>query len=203
MKLIIATRNKGKVLEIKSMLTEFSEVLSLSDIGFNEEAVEDGKTFLENAMKKATFYFDRLSDYLSNYAVLSDDSGLEVEALNGRPGVFSARYAGINATDDDNINKLLEEMKHIPFDKRNANFTCSMVMILPEKKIITSEGKCFGKIATTKKGTNGFGYDPVFLTEESNFTKTMAELSKEEKNKISHRYKALKGIRDEYRKLKG
>ncbi len=200
MKLIVATNNKGKVEEIKSILKDFEEVLSLKDIGFNDEAIEDGKTFLENAMKKALFYYNSLKEKYKDYYFLADDSGLEVEALGGRPGVYSARYAGEKATDIDNITKLLEEMKDISFDCRNANFTCNMVLVYPDGKTIHKTGKCYGKIAFKPKGENGFGYDPIFLTKESNYKKTMAEISKEEKNQISHRRKALEGIKNELKR---
>lgn len=200
MKLIVATNNKGKIEEIKAMLNDFDEVLSLKDIGFTDEAIEDGKTFLENATKKALFYYNALKEKYTDFFFLADDSGLEVEALNGKPGVYSARYAGEKAKDEDNIKKLLNEMKGIPFEKRNANFNCTMVLVYPDGKTIHKEGKCYGRIAFEPKGKNGFGYDPVFLTEESNYTKTMAELSREEKNKISHRRKALEGIKNELKR---
>ncbi|MCX7821354.1 MAG: XTP/dITP diphosphatase [Brevinematales bacterium] len=200
MKLIVATFNQGKVKEIKAMLENFDEVLSLKDIGFEKEAIEDGKTFLENATKKALFYYKELKEKYPNFYFLADDSGLEVEALDGKPGVYSARYAGEKARDKDNIQKLLEEMKDIPFDKRDANFNCTMVLVYPNGEKIHKEGKCYGKIAFSPRGENGFGYDPIFLTSESNYQKTMAELSKEEKNLISHRRKALEEIKNELKR---
>jgi XTP/dITP diphosphohydrolase len=198
MKLILATYNEGKVREVKKIMKEL-EILSLKEIGFDEEIVEDKETFLGNAMNKAAFVHDRLKDRFQDFFVLADDSGLEVKALGGKPGVFSSRYAGENATDEQNIEKLLFEMKDIPFENRDANYTCAMVLIYPDSSFITSIGRCNGKIAFQPKGKNGFGYDPVFLTEESNYKLTMAELSEDEKNKISHRRKALEGILNGYR----
>ncbi|MGC8764888.1 MAG: RdgB/HAM1 family non-canonical purine NTP pyrophosphatase [Brevinematia bacterium] len=197
MRLIITTKNQGKARELKSLLEENSSILTLKEIDFNVKIVEDKDTFMGNAEKKALTVYELLKESYRDYFFLGEDSGLEVEALGGRPGVYSARYAGENATDDENIKKLLLEMEGIPFEKRNANYNCSMMLISPEGKIIKSSGKCYGKIAFEPKGTNGFGYDPIFLTEESGYKITMAELSETEKNKISHRKKALEGILNE------
>jgi len=194
MKLILATRNKGKIKEIKALFGRDTEILTLEDVGFVDDIIEDKDTFLGNAMNKATISYDYLKSKYREYFFLAEDSGLEVRALGGRPGVYSARYAGENATDEENIKKLLYELKEVPLEKRDANYNCTAVLIFPNGKSIIAVGKCNGRIALEPRGKNGFGYDPVFLTEESNFSITMAELSEEEKNRISHRKKAIEGI---------
>ena len=189
-KLLIATRNKGKFLEIKKALESLPfEFFSLDDskkIPQDFEVEEKGKSFLENAVLKAKT-FGKLSGLLT----LADDSGLEVKALDGRPGIYSSRYA---ATDEERNKKLLGELKDIPKEKRDAQFRCMIAIFDPKtKKLATGEGICKGKISEQPKGKYGFGYDPIFFLPR--LRKTMAQLTSEEKNKISHRGKALKKAR--------
>ena len=192
--LILATNNKHKVEEIKSILSNLNlEVLSLKDIGVEIEVIEDGKTLEKNALKKAKEIF-----LATNIPSLADDTGLEVFALNGEPGVYSARYSGENATYKGNCEKLLFNLKNISEEKRQAQFR-SVIAFVSHDIETTVEGTCSGKIISDMRGENGFGYDPLFLPD--GFTKTFAELSSEEKNKISHRAKALekmKGVLEKY-----
>jgi len=183
--ILIGTTNQGKVNDFKQLLEkEGMQVLSLRDLDDAIEVEETGTTFAENAILKA----ETLSRYY-NQIVIADDSGLEIEALNGRPGVYSARYAGEHKSDEDNIKKVLAEMEGIPFQDRKAAFVCVLALAIPGKETKIFEGKCHGYIAEIPKGNNGFGYDPIFYVPEKE--KTMAELSLEEKNELSHRKKAL------------
>ncbi len=186
--LLVATSNKGKLKEIREILDNFN-VLGLNDLDFKIEIIEDGDTFYDNAFKKADTLMQKM-----NIPVLADDSGLEVDALNGRPGVYSARFAGEDATDEENTDKLLDEMKDVPEDKRTARFVCVMCLVTPDGNCYSSRGETEGIILHSPVGENGFGYDPVFLNKE--FGKTLAELSLEEKNAISHRGKALEQMRN-------
>lgn len=192
-KLLVATGNRGKLSEIREILSDV-QVLGLSDLGIKADIEETGNTFAENACIKA----HEISK-LTGLPVLADDSGLEVEALNGRPGVYSARFAGDHATDDDNVKKLLNELKDVPQQKRSARFACAMCLIFPDGRKIEAFGvSCSGIILDSKRGDNGFGYDPVFFAPE--FGKTFAEMTSEEKNKVSHRKAALAALSE---KLKG
>ncbi len=192
-KLLVATGNRGKLKEIREILSGI-QVLGLFDIGIEADVEETGTTFAENAYIKAFEISKR-----SGFPVLADDSGLEVDALGGRPGVYSARFAGENATDDDNVKKLLDELKDVPENKRNARFACAMCLIFPDGRKIESFGvSCPGIILNNKRGENGFGYDPVFFAPE--FGKTFSEMTMEEKNKVSHRKAALADLSE---KLKG
>jgi len=184
MKLIIASNNKHKIYEIKKMLgTKFSEILSLSEAKISHETVEDGKTFLENAFKKA-----REIAEISGAASLADDSGIWVDALDGAPGIYSARFSG---GDDEDNNKLLLE-KLSGKSNRGAHYTCAMALVYPDGREISAEGYMYGEITDTPRGERGFGYDPLFIpTGES---RTVAEMTDEEKNAISHRANALKAI---------
>jgi XTP/dITP diphosphohydrolase len=193
--ILAATSNKGKIREIRQILSGF-DVLSLQDIGFQGDIVENGKTFLENAAIKAMAVYDGFHPQYPDAYILADDSGLEVEALDGRPGVLSARYAGEHATQSQMIEKLLKEMKIIQPPKRTARFFCQMVLVAPDKSVSAAEGTCCGRISELPSGTNGFGYDPVFLVEEFQFKCTMADLPEDRKNEISHRRKALNGIKE-------
>jgi len=184
--LIVATRNRGKVKEIKDLLGEIPlKVLSLNQLK-NEipEIQEDQPTFAGNAIKKA----ETVSE-LTGEAVLADDSGLEVDALGGEPGVYSARYAGEKATDAENNAKLLEKMEGIPENRRTARFRCVIALAVPQRNTLTLEGFCEGIITREPGGEEGFGYDPIFYYPPLNAT--LAELSPSEKNRISHRGKAL------------
>lgn len=192
-KLLVATGNQGKLKEIREILSDI-EVLGLSDVGIECDVEETGTTFAENAYIKAFEISKR-----TGLPVLADDSGLEVEALGGRPGVYSARFAGEHATDDENVNKLLAELKDVPKDKRGARFACAMCLIFPDgRKIETFGTSCPGIIIDSKRGENGFGYDPVFFAPE--YGKTFSEMTMEEKNKVSHRKAALAALSE---KLKG
>ncbi|MEX1274580.1 MAG: XTP/dITP diphosphatase [Bacteroidota bacterium] len=192
-KLVLATRNKHKIEEIKTILGDLPlEILTLSDFPDCPPLVEDGATMEENSLMKA-LAVHRFTTLPS----LADDSGLEVFYLRGRPGVRSARYAGENATDEENNEKLLKEMRGVAPRRRSAQFRAVLTLAGEGFQEIT-EGVCRGRLAESPRGTNGFGYDPIFLPEE--FVRTYAELSSEEKNKISHRAKALEKMR---RVLKG
>ncbi len=193
--ILLATRNPGKVREIKAILQDYGvEVVSLADYPDVPEVVEDGATFFDNAFKKAKEVSEA-----TGMMVLSDDSGLEVDALGGRPGVFSARYGGKPGDDAANNEKLLKELEGVPEDKRTARFRCVMVLYHPSGKWISAEGSCEGKIALRPAGTGGFGYDPIFYLEQ--YGKTMAELTPEEKNRISHRAKALQALKGQIKEF--
>ena len=182
-KIVIATKNKGKVKEMRDAFKPFDvEILSLDVFGDLEDAVEDGETFEENAKKKAAHFLK-----LTNTACLADDSGLEVEVLNNAPGVYSARWGGENATDDINNQKLVDEIKKLGKTTSPARYRCALCYMDKNEEFLT-EGKCEGEIRLTPRGENGFGYDPYFYVKDT----AMAEMSLEEKNKISHRGLALK-----------
>ncbi len=185
---VLATGNKGKIREFSGLLEGlFEKVLSLNDLGSPPEITEDGLTFRDNALKKA-----RVIAAYSGKPALADDSGLEVEALGGRPGVYSARYAGEGATDRDNIVKLLLELGNA--GNRKARFVCVLALVTPDGREITAEGQCEGVILNEPRGRGGFGYDPVFFLPEHG--KTMAEIPAELKNKISHRARACEFLRE-------
>jgi XTP/dITP diphosphohydrolase len=187
--IVIATRNRGKIREIEAVLHSFPyKLLSLTDFPDMPEIVEDGKTFLENAIKKA-----RMVALYTHRLAVADDSGLVVEALQGRPGVLSSRYAGEGATDEKRYRKLLQEMIGVPLDQRQAVFVCAMAVATPSGRIHTVEGECRGSITFEPRGKYGFGYDPVFFVPE--FAKTMAELEPDVKNRISHRARALEKLK--------
>ncbi|MGE5443704.1 MAG: XTP/dITP diphosphatase [Ignavibacteriales bacterium] len=183
---MLATKNRGKIEEFISLLRGvFQKIMTLTDLDSAPDIVEDGNTFRENALKKARF----ISEFTQKL-VLADDSGLEVEALGGRPGIFSSRYAGEGARDKDNIDKLLRELSGL--SNRKGRFVCSIALVSPDGKEIVAEGACEGIIIDEPRGESGFGYDPVFLIPEMN--KTFAELGPEEKNRISHRARAVKAL---------
>jgi XTP/dITP diphosphohydrolase len=191
--LVIATRNKGKTAEIRDMLKDFPvNIQNLDDFGPIPDVREDGLTFDDNAYKKAGF-----TARVLGLPALADDSGLIVEALGGAPGVHSARYAGPDASDEDRCNKLLKEMAGI--ENRSAAFECVISIAVPTGPALTYEGRCEGIIAREAKGTNGFGYDPVFFYPP--LGKTFAELTLKEKSRVSHRGKALREVRDEFDKV--
>lgn len=182
-KIILASNNKNKLSEITQMLSPMGyEVISQREAGADFEVEETGKTFEENAGIKARAVYE-----YCHMPVIADDSGLEVDFLEGAPGVYSHRYAGENASDADRYNKLLEELKDVPDEKRGAQFVCAVCYIDENGKEEYVRGVCRGKIGYEPIGENGFGYDPVFMYNESSF----AQISPEEKNKISHRAKAL------------
>jgi len=188
MKLVLATRNEGKVRELRRMLEGLDvEVSSLADHPEVPEVVEDGETFLDNARKKA-----RAVCEVTGRAALADDSGLVVEALGGEPGVRSARYAGRQGDHEANNRKLMREMEGVPDGERQAAFVCVMVLAIPGGEEYDVEGRCEGEIARELKGEGGFGFDPLFFVPSEG--KTMAELPMERKNSISHRGQALRNI---------
>ena len=191
--LVIATRNKGKTLEIKQLLKGFPvEIKNLDDFGPIPHLEEDGDTFDENAYKKASF-----AARVLGLPALADDSGLIVEALDGAPGIHSARYAGEDATDEQRYLKLLDDMKGK--SNRKAAFECVISIAVPTGPALTYEARCEGLIATEPAGSNGFGYDPVFFYTPLN--KTFAQITREEKNRISHRGKALAELKSEFDKV--
>ncbi|HVY56209.1 MAG TPA: XTP/dITP diphosphatase [Thermodesulfobacteriota bacterium] len=184
--IVLATGNKGKIREFSGLLEDvFGRIISLNDLESPPEVVEDGATFRENALKKA-----RAIAAYSGKPALADDSGLAVDALGGRPGVYSARYAGESATDKDNITKLLTELGGI--ENRSARFVCVLALVTPDGREMTAEGVCEGVILTEPRGEGGFGYDPVFYLPE--YGKTMAEIPPELKNRLSHRARAAESL---------
>ncbi len=191
--LVLATTNQNKVKEFQEMVGDFPiEIKSVADFGPIPECIEDGETFDDNAYKKALH-----TAKILGLPAITDDSGLAVEALDGAPGVYSARYAGDNASDEDNCQKLLREMKGQK--NRKAAFQCVLSIAVPSGPALTYEGSCEGTILEEKRGKSGFGYDPLFYFEE--FDKTFAECNSEEKNKVSHRGKALAELRSEFDKV--
>jgi len=188
--LIIASRNTGKTAEIRELLSGFPiTIKNLDDFGPIPEVEEDGQTFDENAYKKASF-----TARVLGHPALADDSGLVVNALNGAPGVLSARYAGPDATNEDRFQKLLQEMEGVT--NRKAAFECVISIAVPTGPALTYEGRCEGTIAKSPEGVNGFGYDPIFFYPP--LKKTFAELTREEKGRVSHRGKALEEFRNEF-----
>jgi XTP/dITP diphosphohydrolase len=191
--LVIATKNRGKSSEIKEFLKAFPiEVKDLNDFGPIPEVVEDGKTFEENAYKKASFTAKVLG-----LPALADDSGLEVEALDGSPGVYSARYAGPDATDPENNAKLLEALSGN--GNRKARFCCVLSLSVPAGPALTYEAFCEGEILDSPRGDNGFGYDPLFFYPPAG--KTFAQMTLEEKSTVSHRGRALADLKSEFAKV--
>ncbi len=189
MEIVIASRNPGKIREIREALdVPGVELLTYEDLGDWPEPEETGSTFEENAVIKATALSERFSR-----AALADDSGLMVDHLDGRPGVHSSRYAGPEGNAERNIDRLLQEMKGVPPERRGARFICVMALVSPDGQTIITSGTCEGTILSGRRGTGGFGYDPVF--EPAGFNRSMAQLSLEKKNSISHRGKALASMR--------
>ena len=186
--IVLATQNRDKREELQEALSEFTvKILSLNNFPFIGEIEEVGQTLQENSMIKAKTVHN-----LTQLPVIADDTGLEVEALNGAPGIYSARYAGEDVTYEDNVNKLLAEMENIPLENRKAQFR-TVISFVDKDRELWTEGTIKGIIGETAKGKNGFGYDPVFFVPE--LGKTFSELSIGEKNKISHRGLAMKKFR--------
>ncbi len=186
MKLIIASNNAHKLVEIKAILgSVFEEIVSLREAGIDHDTVEDGTTFMENAIKKA-----REIAEISGCCALADDSGICVDALDGAPGIYSARFSGIHGDDKANNRLLLEKLEGK--DNRKAHYTCAIALVRPDGSTVTAEGYLHGEIGFEEKGENGFGYDPLFILPERGCT--TAEISSEEKNAISHRAVALKEL---------
>ncbi|MGN0601317.1 MAG: RdgB/HAM1 family non-canonical purine NTP pyrophosphatase [Oscillospiraceae bacterium] len=192
MKLIIASNNKGKIREFRQLLSPLGyDVVSQSEAGVNIEVEETGTTFAENSALKAR----AIRKIKSDCAVLADDSGLVVDAVNGEPGVYSARYGGLS-TDAERTALLLEKMRNVPDDKRTARFICCIHFIKANGEEFSVEGKCEGKIGYESVGENGFGYDPVFMYGDKSF----AQVSPDVKNSVSHRANALKALIEQLKK---
>jgi len=190
MKLVIATGNPGKVQEFRKILGDSNfEFLTLKDIGFSAEIVEDGDSFAANALIKAKAIFHYLKAQGLNYPVLADDSGLEVDALGGAPGIFTARYAGVGATDQQNYQKLLTDLAGNP--NRKARFVCWLCWFDAHGHQLFS-GDCAGHILSAPRGEHGFGYDPVF--EPMGYTRSFGEMDHDEKKSLSHRGEAIKHL---------
>ena len=188
---IIATKNKGKAKDFEAIFNPYGfEVLTLHDVAQDMDVEETGTTFAENAILKAEALAERLQTF-----VIADDSGLEIDALDGAPGVYSARYAGLDKSDEANIEKVLTELAHVDDNKRTARFCCAIALAGPDMETKTAFGTCEGVIAHDRKGTNGFGYDPIFYVPA--LGKMMAELQPKEKAAISHRGNAIKKIEEE------
>lgn len=188
-RLLLASSNPGKIREYRLLLDNLGyQIVTLSEQGISKVTTESGNTYAQNAEMKATTYAK-----LSQLITLADDSGLEVDALQGKPGIHSARFAGENATDADRVTKLLAMMDGIPWNRRTAHFKCIIAIATPEGKLELCQGKCPGIIAFEAKGKNGFGYDPIFYLPE--LAKTMAEIPLEIKNQLSHRGEAAQKAR--------
>ncbi|WP_164668451.1 XTP/dITP diphosphatase [Virgibacillus doumboii] len=184
--IIIATKNPGKAKEFQAFFSEYNiKAISLLDLSESVEDIEEtGTTFEENAALKA----EQIAN-LFETPVLADDSGLVIDALDGRPGIYSARYAGEPKNDKANLEKVLKELQNVPDTDRTARFVCVLAVAIPGKDTIFKKGHCEGKISNDPDGSNGFGYDPIFIPD--GYSKTMAQLSSDEKNKISHRKNAI------------
>ena len=192
---ILASKNQHKANEVKAILGSDFDVITQTDAGAGDvEVIEDGKTFEENAIKKAETIMKA-----TGKPVIADDSGLCVDYLDGAPGIYTARYAGENATDDENIDKLLKALENIPEEKRSARFVCVIALSVPGKEPLTFRGECLGKIGFSRSGDNGFGYDPIFRPD--GYNSSIAEVSSEVKNSISHRGNALKSFADYLKNL--
>lgn len=190
--ILIATKNKGKIKEFSDLFAEKGlKVTSLLDFPNIEDINETGSTFIENAKIKA----ETISNQF-NKIVVADDSGLCVDALGGRPGVFSARYAGEKKNDEENLQKVLTEMEGVPFEKRTARFHCVLAVAIPNEETRIFDGTCEGYITEKPVGENGFGYDPIFYPLDQK--QTMAQLTSDEKNKISHRANAMKMLNENW-----
>ena len=193
-KIVFASKNKGKIRELKALLNGMNvDLSSLHDYPDAPYIVEDGATFLENALKKAR----TISEY-AGATVIADDSGLEVDYLGGAPGVHSARYAGKGATDEKNVFKLLEQLENVPPGKRGASFRCALVLYRTDGTFETFEGRLKGTIAVEPVGSEGFGYDPVFIVPE--FGESVAQMDPDTKNRISHRAMAFAKLKKSLQK---
>ena len=191
--IVLATRNNGKILEISDLLKKFPVIIkNLDDFGPIPEVEEDGNTFEENAYKKASF-----TAKILGLPAIADDSGIVVEALGGAPGIYSARYGGTDATDEERCTRLLKELEDK--ENRKAAFECVISIAVPTGAALTYEARCEGLISDRPSGINGFGYDPIFYY--PSLDKTFAEITRAEKSYVSHRGKAMREIRDEFDKV--
>ena len=192
-KFVLATENQGKIREMRDILSEFGiQVLSRKEVGIDIHVEETGLTFEQNALLKAEAICKA-----SGLPSIADDSGLEVDALDGEPGVYSSSYGGEHLNDTRRCDYLIKKMKNM--EQRSAKFVCTIVCAYPDGRNITVKGECFGEIMTSLRGTGGFGYDPVFLVKGTD--KSMAELAPEEKNALSHRGNALRALVKELREM--
>ena len=193
-RILFATGNQGKMKEVREILADLGvEVISMREAGVSAEIVEDGETFEENAVIKARTIME-----LTGEVTLADDSGLEIDALGGEPGVYSARYMGEDTSYHIKNNDLIRRLSQVPRQQRTARFVCSIAAAFPDGEIITTDGVIEGLIGYEEKGENGFGYDPIFVVPQLGCT--TAQLSDEQKNEISHRGKALRKMKEELRK---
>ena len=196
MRIIFATHNKNKMIEIRQILQDLGmEILSMKEAGIDIDIVEDGKSFEENAMIKAAAIAELPEVKAMDAIVLADDSGLEIDYLNKEPGIYSARYMGEDTSYHIKNANLVERLDGVPDEKRTARFVCAIAAAFPDGRRKTVRAAMEGRIGYEEKGENGFGYDPIFYLPE--YGCTSAELSMEEKNKISHRGKALRMIKEE------
>ncbi|MCM1569645.1 MAG: XTP/dITP diphosphatase [Roseburia sp.] len=194
-KIIFATGNQGKVREIQMILADLSyEVISMKEAGIEPEIREDGESYEENALIKA-----RAVAALTDAIVLADDSGLEVDALNKEPGIYSARYLGEDTSYRVKNAEIIRRLQGLRGEQRSARFVCAIAAVLPDGRELTTRGTIEGQIGYEERGSNGFGYDPIFYVPE--FDRTTAELTEEEKNQVSHRGKALRLMKEELRKV--
>lgn len=203
MKIVVATGNKDKVKEIKEILRDMAaEVVTMKEAGIPVEAAENGSTFLENAVIKAKAVAAEASESekWKDAVVMADDSGLVIDALNGEPGIYSARYLGHDTSYREKNGDLVRRLEGVPDEKRSARFVCAIAAVCPDGKVLTAEAAMEGRIGYEERGENGFGYDPIFYLPE--FGATSAELSLEEKNRISHRGKALRLMREKLLQIK-
>ncbi len=200
-RLVVATNNEHKLIEIKEILKDENiEILSLKDLNIDIDVVEDADTFMGNAHKKAKEIYDYINEKnLGNFMVMADDSGLSVDILGGEPGVYSARYAGTHGNTRKNNEKLLEKLKGYPQEDRKARFICAIVLILSSKEEIKVQGESEGYIIDRLVGQGGFGYDPLFYVPAYN--KTFGEMDNKTKNEISHRGRALEMLKSELAKI--
>ena len=189
MKILLATQNKHKIEEITAILSSLSSI-NITIPSQSLDIPEGDRSYIENALLKAKAW----SKLYPDHYILADDSGLEVFALNNAPGVISAEYAGKNATHQDNLDKLLLALTGIT--NRSAVFVSYILLLSPQQEIFFSRGECYGTITTTQSGNKGFGYDPIFAPSQFDKNQTLADLTPEQKNSISHRYKALIGLKD-------
>ena len=194
-RIVFATGNENKMREIREILSDLGmEIVSMKQAGVNPDIVEDGTTFMENAVIKAK----AVAALLPGDFVLADDSGLVVDALNGEPGIYSARYMGEDTSYDIKNRNIIDRLDGVPKEKRTARFVCAIAAVTPNGKVLEAEGKIEGYIGYEQAGANGFGYDPIFYLYETD--KSTAEIPPEEKNSISHRGNALRAIRKELEK---
>lgn len=202
MKIVVATGNKDKVKEIKAILQDMTaDVVTMKDAGLFVEVEENGTTFLENAVIKAKAVADKAaeSEQYKDVFVMADDSGLVIDALNGEPGIYSARYLGHDTSYREKNGDLIRRLTGVPDEERSARFVCAIAAVCPDGRMFTAEAAMEGRIGYEERGENGFGYDPIFYLPEG---RSSAELSPEEKNLVSHRGKALRLMREKLREIR-